>query len=89
MSHEANTILLEEAAEQIDRWEGTLFSKQIQFALKLNDLDLLAVYVKQARNAGAQDWEADAKSSQEHFNNLDLLPKVDPEEINWEADDVF
>lgn len=89
MSHEVNTRLLEEAAEQIDRWEGTLYSKQIQFALELDDLDLLAVYVKVARDAGSDDWRAEATKSQEHFNSHDLLPKVDPEEINWEDGDVF
>lgn len=52
MSHYINTILIEEAVELIDQWEGTLHAELLRMHLKNHDLDALRNAVLQARG----DW---------------------------------
>lgn len=51
MSVHENTLLLEEAADLIDYWSGTLHAQLMEEDLKHNDLDLLRKHVREARNA--------------------------------------
>jgi hypothetical protein len=55
MSTEANTILMERAADMIDLWEGKMPAKLIEKALDENDLDALYKYVKDAESLAAQE----------------------------------
>lgn len=50
MSNTVNTLLLEEAAELIDRWVGTPRASVLEADLERNDLDSLAVHVKELRD---------------------------------------
>lgn len=82
MSHESNTLyyerLHERAVKMLDAWTGTQHAKNIDFALELNDMELLETYVEMAEKAHYKDWER----SVEHFYNHDLMPKVDPQELD-------
>lgn len=49
MSTEANTKLLEEAAEMLDYFEGTMTADIIQAQIEANDLDGLYETVRSAR----------------------------------------
>lgn len=55
MSTEVNTLLFERAAEQIDRWEGTIMAKMIEYDLETEDLDQLSVHVSEAEALEAQE----------------------------------
>lgn len=63
MSHQSNTQLLERAAEQIDRWEGTIMCELLEWDLEINDLQQLAKHVA----------EAEALEAVEEFHNNDAL----------------
>lgn len=54
MSKHANTILLEEAAFYIDVFEGKLPAQLMETDIANNDLEELAVHVKQARDMAFQ-----------------------------------
>lgn len=63
MSTQVNTNLYERAAEQIDRWEGTVMCELLEWDLEINDLQQLAKHVA----------EAEALESVEEFHNYDAL----------------
>lgn len=56
MSTEVNTQLLEEAAELIDRWVGTTRAAVLEADLERNDLESLALHVKELRDLDFQEF---------------------------------
>lgn len=49
MSEEINTRLLEEAAFMVDYFEGTPIARVLEQDLESNDLEALAVHMREAR----------------------------------------
>ena len=65
MSNQANTNLLERAAEACNYFEGTIVEKAIHNNLNRGDMEMVQYLVQ----------EAEAEMSRQEFHNRDELPE--------------
>lgn len=63
MSNNINTELLERASDMIDYWEGTLHAELIEYAIDINDLELVHDYV----------LKAEAEASRQELYGYDVI----------------